>query len=173
MKDLYDAHHDEGAPRMVTARRLRTTVFHGQLWAALVVPLCLVIGAAAAGGGLLMAGFVVAAIPVAGLFALAPVLGTWVGRMRTADDVPLPYAVVTVALWVAAIPVGFLVTYTQPVPSYATVPPGPLVAEAASAGLTGDRLSSIPDGLLLVATVLLWSVVIDAVAYRWPEVGVI
>ncbi|WP_143105470.1 hypothetical protein [Pseudonocardia ammonioxydans] len=44
-----------------------------------------------------------------------------------------------------------------------------LVAEAASAGLTGDRLSSIPDGLLLVATVLLWSVVIDAVAYRWPE----
>jgi hypothetical protein len=118
---------------MVTARRLRATVLHGQLWAALVVPLCLVTGAAAAGGGLLMAGFVVAAIPVAGLFALAPVLGTWVGRMRAADDVPLPYAVVTVALWVAAIPVGFLETYTQPVPSYATVPPGQDVAEAASA----------------------------------------
>ena len=118
---------------MVTARRLRTTAFHGQLWAALVVPLCLVIGAVAAGGGLLMAGFVVAAIPVAGLFALAPVLGTWVGRMRAADDVPLPYAVATVALWVAAIPVGFLLTYTQPVPAYLPVPPGYDAAEAASA----------------------------------------
>ncbi|MDF9875218.1 hypothetical protein [Cellulosimicrobium cellulans] len=118
---------------MVTARRLRATVLHGQLWAALVVPLCLVIGAAAAGGGLFVAGFVVAAIPVAGLFALAPVLGTWVGRTRAADDVPLPYAVVTVALWVEALPVGFLLAYTQPVPVYVSVPPGYDAAKAASA----------------------------------------
>jgi hypothetical protein len=108
-------------------------VFHGQLWAALVLPPCLVAGAAAAGGGLLMAGFVVAAIPAAGLFALVPVLGTWVGRMRTADDVPLPYAVVTASLWVAALPVGFLMASTPPVPVDVSVPPGHDTAEAASA----------------------------------------
>ncbi|MFE6234478.1 hypothetical protein [Cellulosimicrobium sp. NPDC057862] len=118
---------------MAAARRLRTIAFRGQLWAALVLPLCLVAGALAAGGGLLVAGFVVAAIPVAGLLALAPVLGTWVGRMRTADDVPLPYAVVTVALWVAALPVGFLLAAAQPVPVDVPVPPGHVVAEAASA----------------------------------------
>jgi uncharacterized membrane protein YcaP (DUF421 family) len=47
-----------------------------------------------------------------------------------------------------------------------------LVADAASAGLTGD-VDSIPDGLLLVATILFWSVALDAVAYRWPRVGAI
>ncbi len=46
-----------------------------------------------------------------------------------------------------------------------------LVADAASAGLTGD-MNTIPDGLLLVATILLWSVVLDALAYRWPRLGV-
>ncbi|MGN7702921.1 hypothetical protein [Cellulosimicrobium sp. 22601] len=118
---------------MATARRLRRTAFRGQLWAALVLPLCLVAGAVAAGGGLLLAGFVVAAIPVAGLLALAPLLGTWVGRMRSADDVPLPYAVVTVALWIVAIPVGFLLAFTQPVPVDVPVPAGYAAAEAASA----------------------------------------
>ncbi|MGM7421232.1 hypothetical protein [Cellulosimicrobium sp. CpK407] len=118
---------------MATARRLRRTAFRGQLWAALVLPLCFVAGAVAAGGGLLLAGFVVAAIPVAGLLALAPLLGTWVGRMRSADDVPLPYAVVTVALWIVAIPVGFLLTYTQPIPVAVPVPRGYHAAEVASA----------------------------------------
>ena len=47
-----------------------------------------------------------------------------------------------------------------------------LVADAASAGLTGD-VDSISDGLLLVATILFWSVALDAVAYRWPRVGAI
>lgn len=42
-----------------------------------------------------------------------------------------------------------------------------LVADAASAGLTGDS-ESIGDGLLLVLTVLFWSVALDAAAYRWP-----
>src|SRR5688572_5379780 len=98
---------------MTTAARLRAVVFRGQLWAALLVPVALLAGAVVAGGGLMMAGFVVGAIPVAGLFALAPLLGTSVGRMRAADDVPLPYALVTVALWVAVLPLGFLVTYTQ------------------------------------------------------------
>jgi hypothetical protein len=119
---------------MTTAARLRAVVFRGRLWAALAVPVALVAGAVVAGGGLMMAGFVVAAIPVAGLFALAPLLGTSVGRMRAADDVPLPYALVTVALWVAALPLGFLMTYTQPVPTaYVPLPPGYAAAEAVSA----------------------------------------
>jgi uncharacterized membrane protein YcaP (DUF421 family) len=47
-----------------------------------------------------------------------------------------------------------------------------LVADAASAGLTGDT-NSIADGLLLVITILFWSVVLDALAYRWPRLGAI
>ncbi|WP_449065049.1 DUF421 domain-containing protein [Planomonospora algeriensis] len=43
-----------------------------------------------------------------------------------------------------------------------------LVAEAAAGGLTGES-RSVTDGILLVATMLLWSVVVDAVAYRWPH----
>lgn len=45
-----------------------------------------------------------------------------------------------------------------------------LVADAASAGLTGDS-ESIGDGLILVGTILIWSVLLDAVTYRWPTVG--
>ncbi|QJW37896.1 hypothetical protein [Cellulosimicrobium protaetiae] len=118
---------------MRTARRLRTVAFRGRFWAALVLPLCLVAGAVAAGGGLLMAGFVVAAVPIAGLLALPPLLATWVGHVRSADDVPLPYAVVTVVLWVVAIPVGFLLTYTQPLPAALPIPRGYHAAEVASA----------------------------------------
>jgi uncharacterized membrane protein YcaP (DUF421 family) len=47
-----------------------------------------------------------------------------------------------------------------------------LVADAASAGLTGG-VDSIPDGLLLVVTILFWSVALDAVAYRWPRVAAV
>ena len=47
-----------------------------------------------------------------------------------------------------------------------------LVADAASAGLTGET-NSIPDGLLLVASILFWSVLLDALAYRWPRLGVV
>ncbi|MGW2143388.1 DUF421 domain-containing protein [Nonomuraea bangladeshensis] len=43
-----------------------------------------------------------------------------------------------------------------------------LVAEAAAGGLTGSS-HSVGDGLLLVATILVWSVAVDAVAYRWPR----
>ena len=43
-----------------------------------------------------------------------------------------------------------------------------LVAEAAANGLSGEY-SGIPDGLLLVATILFWSVALDAIAYRWPR----
>lgn len=45
-----------------------------------------------------------------------------------------------------------------------------LVADAASAGLTGNS-ETIGDGLMLVGTILGWSVVLDAVTYRWPKVG--
>lgn len=45
-----------------------------------------------------------------------------------------------------------------------------LIAEAAQNGLTGDY-QAVPDGLLLVATVLGWSVAIDAIAWRWPQAG--
>lgn len=43
-----------------------------------------------------------------------------------------------------------------------------LVAEAAAGGLTGES-HSVADGILLVATILLWSIVVDAIAYRWPR----
>jgi len=42
-----------------------------------------------------------------------------------------------------------------------------LVAEAASHGMAGEA-RGILDSLLLIATILGWSVVLDAVAYRWP-----
>ncbi|GAA1134109.1 DUF421 domain-containing protein [Citricoccus alkalitolerans] len=45
-----------------------------------------------------------------------------------------------------------------------------LIADAASAGLTGDA-QTIADGAVLVGTILLWSILLDAVAYRWPQVG--
>ncbi len=43
-----------------------------------------------------------------------------------------------------------------------------LVAQAAANGLAGDY-RGIPDGLLLVATILFWSVALDAITYRWPR----
>ncbi|GAA4069738.1 DUF421 domain-containing protein [Actinomadura miaoliensis] len=45
-----------------------------------------------------------------------------------------------------------------------------LVAEAAAAGLHGEA-ESVTDGVVLVATILFWSVAVDAVAYRFPRVG--
>jgi uncharacterized membrane protein YcaP (DUF421 family) len=42
-----------------------------------------------------------------------------------------------------------------------------LVAEAASNGLQGDS-TAIGDGLVLVAVIFFWSVLIDALAYRFP-----
>ncbi len=41
-----------------------------------------------------------------------------------------------------------------------------LVAEAAAHGMAGDS-RAIPDSILLVATILFWSVALDALAYRW------
>lgn len=45
-----------------------------------------------------------------------------------------------------------------------------LMANAASAGMTGNA-DTIGDGLVLAATMLFWSVTLDAVAYRWPAVA--
>ena len=45
-----------------------------------------------------------------------------------------------------------------------------LVVDAASSGLTGET-HSIGDGFILVLTILFWSVVLDAVSYRWPRLG--
>lgn len=45
-----------------------------------------------------------------------------------------------------------------------------LVVDAASAGLTGDT-DTLGDGFVLVLTILFWSVVLDAVSYRWPRLG--
>ncbi len=42
-----------------------------------------------------------------------------------------------------------------------------LVAQAAANGIAGES-EGILDSLLLVATILGWSVALDAVAYRWP-----
>jgi len=43
-----------------------------------------------------------------------------------------------------------------------------LVADAASAGLSGDA-GSIGDSFVLVAAILFWSVALDALSYRWPR----
>lgn len=45
-----------------------------------------------------------------------------------------------------------------------------LTVDAASIGMTGDA-DSIGDSVLLVLTVLAWSVVLDVVSFRWPVVG--
>lgn len=45
-----------------------------------------------------------------------------------------------------------------------------LVADAASAGLRGDA-ESIGDGLVLIVTILFWSVVFDGLSYKWPKLG--
>jgi uncharacterized membrane protein YcaP (DUF421 family) len=44
-----------------------------------------------------------------------------------------------------------------------------LVAEAAAPGLYGGA-TSITDSVVLVVTILAWSVALDAVTYRWPRV---
>lgn len=45
-----------------------------------------------------------------------------------------------------------------------------LVAQAAANGMAGEG-NSIGDSVLLIATVLAWSVILDAIAYRWPRVA--
>ena len=37
-------------------------------------------------------------------------------------------------------------------------------------GTTGEA-STIGDGFILVGTILFWSVVLDAISYRWPRLG--
>uniref|UniRef100_UPI0008324B7F DUF421 domain-containing protein n=1 Tax=Rhodococcus phenolicus TaxID=263849 RepID=UPI0008324B7F len=45
-----------------------------------------------------------------------------------------------------------------------------LVAEAAAPGLHGEA-TSLADALILVSTILFWSVCVDALAYRFPRVA--
>ena len=45
-----------------------------------------------------------------------------------------------------------------------------LVAEAAAHGMAGEA-RGIADSVLLIATILGWSVALDAVAYRWPRIA--
>jgi uncharacterized membrane protein YcaP (DUF421 family) len=47
-----------------------------------------------------------------------------------------------------------------------------LVADAASAGFSGNA-KSIADGIVLVVSVLFWSIVLDWLAYRWPRLNAI
>ncbi len=42
-----------------------------------------------------------------------------------------------------------------------------LVAEGAAPGLYGDA-TSVSDSLILIVTILLWDLAVDAAAYRWP-----
>ncbi|AVT38056.1 DUF421 domain-containing protein [Plantactinospora sp. BB1] len=43
-----------------------------------------------------------------------------------------------------------------------------LVAQAAAVGLHGEA-ESVTDGVVVVATILFWSVTVDALAYRFPR----
>jgi len=45
-----------------------------------------------------------------------------------------------------------------------------LVAEAAAHGMAGES-RAIPDSVLLIATILFWSVALDALAYHWAPVA--
>ena len=45
-----------------------------------------------------------------------------------------------------------------------------LVAQAASQGMAGEA-GGITDSVLLIATILAWSVALDAIAYRWPALA--
>lgn len=45
-----------------------------------------------------------------------------------------------------------------------------LAVDAASIGLTGES-ESLGDSVVLVLTVLFWSIAVDALAYRWPGIG--
>lgn len=45
-----------------------------------------------------------------------------------------------------------------------------LVAQAAGPGLHGDA-QSVGDGLVVVVTILFWSLLVDALGYRWPALG--
>lgn len=42
-----------------------------------------------------------------------------------------------------------------------------LVADAASSGMMGDA-QTIGDGFIVVVAMLFWSIVLDALSYRWP-----
>lgn len=45
-----------------------------------------------------------------------------------------------------------------------------LIAEASAVGLHGTS-HSVTDSLLLIVTIIFWSVVVDAVSYRWKSLG--
>lgn len=45
-----------------------------------------------------------------------------------------------------------------------------LVASGAAHGMSGAA-HSIADSVVLVATILFWSIALDALAYRWPRLG--
>lgn len=45
-----------------------------------------------------------------------------------------------------------------------------LVAEAAAPGLYGDA-GSVGDALVLIVTIVCWSIVVDAASFRWPRLG--
>lgn len=47
-----------------------------------------------------------------------------------------------------------------------------LAADAASSGLTGGS-ETIGDGMVVVCTILFWSVTVDAVSYRWPRLNTV
>ncbi len=47
-----------------------------------------------------------------------------------------------------------------------------LAADAASTGLTGGA-RSVAEGFVVVATILFWSVAVDAAAYRWPRLATV
>jgi uncharacterized membrane protein YcaP (DUF421 family) len=45
-----------------------------------------------------------------------------------------------------------------------------VIADAAQNAMSGEY-HSVTDGLLLVATIIGWSILLDAAAYRWPKVA--
>lgn len=107
----------------VAARSLRAVVWRGQYVAAMLLPVGLIVGAVLAGGGLLFAGFALFAVPLMLVLAVPPLLSRYAGKIRTLSQLPVAYCATSLALWAVMLPLGYLMTTTQPAPLAFEPPP--------------------------------------------------
>lgn len=95
---------------------VRRVVMRGQFSAIVVLPLCLIGGTVVAGGGLLVAGFAIIALPLMLVLAVPPLVGRYIGRVGAPGDLSTGYCVATIAQWCVVVPIGFLLTSAEPAP---------------------------------------------------------
>ncbi|MET8234242.1 hypothetical protein ABZS77_26565 [Micromonospora sp. NPDC005298] len=88
----------------------RRAVYRVQWYAPTVIPVLLIAVSIVAGGGLLLAVFVLLSVPLGLLLAVPPAVGQHVGRMRTSADITLWYAVCSVGVWAGCLVYGLVLT---------------------------------------------------------------